>query len=143
MIKIIQGIFGLKVGNTIIPKSAKDEPFSCDEATEKRLVNSGVAIYADESESIVEFEDLEAEVDNEAPLYTDETSLAELKEIAKTLGATDDILKSIRAKAAAKELIDELAKTYEAESKTIGEAEEETEEVAEDAPTFDAVDGVV
>ena len=143
MIKIIQGIFGLKVGNTIIPKSAKDEPFSCDEATEKRLVNSGVAIYADESESIVEFEDLEAEVDNEAPLYTDKTSLAELKEIAKTLGATDDILKSIRAKAAAKELIDKLADEITKGEPVDGPNESEIVEVVEDAPTFDAVDGVV
>lgn len=132
MIKIINGIYGLREGNSIIPKTSKDEPFECDKAEEARLVKLGVAEY-------VACE----EVAEDAPLYTDATSLAELKEIAKTIGATDDVLKSIKSKAAAKELIDALAETYEAESKTIGEAEEETEEVAEDAPTFEAVDGVV
>ena len=132
MIKIIQGTFGLKVGNVITPKTSKDEPFSCDEAIEKRLVDTGVAEYveATEAEAVVEAEEKEA-------LYTDETSLAELKEIAKKLGATEDVLKSIRAKAVAKELIDNLALTYEAESEEIVEVEDE------EVPVFNEADGVV
>ncbi len=45
MIKIIKGYYGYKKGNSIIPKSAKDEPFSCDKAVEERLVKLGVAEY--------------------------------------------------------------------------------------------------
>ena len=121
MIKIINGIYGLRNGNSVIPKTSKDEPFSCDKTEEARLVKLGVAEYVTCKE-----------VSNDAQLYTNETSLAELKEIAKTLGATDEVLKSIRAKATAKELIDALLT-----------GTEESEEAALDIPTFEAVDGVV
>jgi hypothetical protein len=123
MIKIINGIYGYKQGNSIIPKTKKDEPFECDKAEEARLVKLGVAEYVGETKT-----------EEDAPLYTDATGLAELKEIAKSLGATDEELKPIKSKAAAKELIDKLA---------AGAEQTETEEVEEDAPKFDEVDGVV
>lgn len=123
MIKIITGIYGYKKGNSIIPKTSKDEPFECDKAEEARLVKLGVAEYVGATES--------EETEDEA-LYTDETSLAELKEIAKKLGATDEELKPIRAKAVAKELIDKL----------VADAEE-SEETEDDAPNLGDDDGVV
>ena len=125
MIKIIKGYYGYKQGNSIIPKCSKDAPFECDKAEESRLVKLGVAEYVGAPET--------EEVEECSPLYTEETSLAELKEIAKKLGATDEDLKPIRSKAAARELIDNFP---------VGE-EAETEEVEEETPSFDEVDGVV
>ena len=135
MIKIINGIYGYKNGSSIIPKTKSDEPFECDKAEEARLVKLGVAEYVT-CEAVSEVAECEQ-------LYTDETSLAELKEIAKKLGATDEELKSIRAKAAAKELIDKLADEITAGEPIDGPDESEIVEVAEDAPTFEEVDGVV
>ena len=133
MIKIINGVFGYRSGNSIIPKTSKDEPFECDKATEKRLVGLGVAKYVTAEVA----EEVETEETGEcSPLYTKETSLAELKEIAKKLGATEEDLKSIRSKVAAKELIDNLPAGGEGET-------EEAGEVDDDAPSFDDADGVV
>ena len=134
MIKIIRGYYGYKNGNSIIPKSTKDAPFSCDAAEEARLVRLGVAEYVGQPEAV--------EVEGEA-LYTDETSLAELKEIAKKLGATDEELKPIRSKAAAKELIDKLADEICEGEPVEGPDESEIVEVEGEAPSFDEVDGVV
>lgn len=131
MIKIIQGIYGHKVGNTIIPKSAKDEPFSCDKATEKRLVNSGVAVYVEESESIVEFEDLETE--------TEETEETEDKESEESEEMTREELikayKDLGLKGNPAVMKDETLKAKIAQAAELVEDEE--------APKFDAVDGVV
>ena len=126
MIKIINGIYGYRKGTSIIPKTNKDEPFECDKAEEARLVKLGIAEYVGQAET--------EEVEECSALYTEETSLTELKEIAKKLGASDEELKPIRAKAVARELIDKLA---------AGAEQTETEEVEEDAPKFDEVDGVV
>ncbi len=129
MIKIIRGAYGFKKGNTIIPKTVKDDPFSCDKAEEKRLVALGVAQYVDGVEAVVaESEDGEDETD--VALYTDETSMAELKEIAKSQGATDEDLKPLRSKAQVRELIDKLV----AEKSEDGEGE---------APELNTDDGVV
>lgn len=130
MIKIINGVFGYNNGKSIIPKTNKDEPFSCDKATEKRLVAMGVAVYVGSGKS----EQTEEKGDDEGnSLYTDATNFAELKEIAKTLGATDEELKPLKSKAQVRELIDSLA----------NEEVLEDEEDDEDAPNFDEVDGVV
>ena len=128
MIKIIRGVYGYKKGNTIVPKTVKDEPFSCDEAEEKRLVALGVAQYVDGIEAVAEkSEDGEEET---KALYTDETGLAELKEIAKAQGATDEDLKPLRAKAQVRELIDKLVA-------------EKSEDGEEEAPELNTDDGVV
>lgn len=60
MIKIIRGAYGLKKGNSVIPKTVKDEPFSCDEKEEKRLVALGVAQYEAKAEAEVATLDKEA-----------------------------------------------------------------------------------
>lgn len=134
MIKIIKGYYGYKNGNSIIPKCSKDAPFSCDKAEEARLVKLGVAEY------------VKVEADGVAPsgeLYTDNSSLAELKETAKKLGATDEDLKPIKSKAQAKELIDKLADEIAEGEPVDGPDESEIVEADGDAPSFDEVDGVV
>ena len=131
MIKIINGVFGYNNGKSIIPKTSKDEPFSCDKATEERLVAMGVAVYVGTGKA----EQTENKGDDEEKsLYTDATNFAELKEIAKNLGATDEELKPLKSKAKVRELIDQLANE-------IAEGDEVVED-DEDAPNFDEVDGV-
>lgn len=134
MIRIIKGIYGYKKGNSIIPKDSKDAPFECDKAEEARLVKLGIAEYVGTPEIV--------EVEAEA-LYTDETGLAELKEIAKKLGATDEDLKPIRSKAAAKELIDKLADEIVEGEPVDGPDESEIVEVEAEAPDFGDDNGVV
>lgn len=134
MIRIIKGIYGYKKGHSIIPKDSKDAPFECDKAEEARLVKLGVAEYIGNPET----EEVEAEA-----LYTDETGLAELKEIAKKLGATDEDLKPIRSKAAAKELIDKLADEITEGEPVEGPDESEIVEAEEEAPDFGDDNGVV
>ena len=123
MIKIINGIYGYKQGNSIIPKTKKDEPFECDAKEEARLVQLGVAEYVGESKSA-----------EDAPLYTTDMKLADLKEIAKEKGATEEDLKPLNSKAKVIELIEKLLTDAE---------QTETEEGAEDAPDLGDVDGVV
>ena len=133
MIKIIRGAYGFKKGNSVIPKTVKDEPFSCDEKEEKRLVALGVAQYVDGVEAVAD----KSEDEEEKALYTDETGMAELKEIAKAQGATDEDLKPLRSKAQVRELIDKLVadKSEDEEEKEEGESEE--------APELNTDDGVV
>ncbi len=134
MIKIIKGYYGYKQGNSIIPKSSKDAPFECDKAEEARLVKLGVAEY------------VKVEAEDEAPsgeLYTDNSSLAELKETAKKLGATDEDLKPLKSKAQVKELIDKLADEIAEGEPVEGPDESEIVEAEDDAPDLGNDDGVV
>ena len=125
MIKIIRGYYGYKKGNSIIPKSKKDGPFECDKTEEARLVKLGVAEYVGKPET---------EETDGGQLYSAEMKLAELKEIAKEKGATDEDLKPINSKAKAIELIEKLLANVE---------ETETEETDGEAPVFEDTDGVV
>ncbi len=134
MIKIIRGYYGYKNGNSIIPKSSKDAPFECDKEEEARLVKLGVAEY------------VKVEADGDAPsgeLYTDNSSLAELKETAKKLGATDEDLKPLKSKAQVKELIDKLADEIAEGEPVEGPDESEIVEADGDAPDLGNDDGVV
>ena len=133
MIKIIKGYYGYKNGNSIIPKSSKDAPFECDKAEEARLVKLGVAEYAKVE---AKWEGGVAEGD---ALYTPEMKLAELKEIAKAKGATDEDLKPLNSKAKVIELIEKLLAEAEAEANE-GDAEGEGEG---EAPDLGNDDGVV
>lgn len=148
MIKIINGVFGYNNGKSIIPKTSKDEPFSCDKATEKRLVSIGVAVYVKVDEEPVDEGNSNNDGngdDNGKALYNDATNFDELKEIAKTLGATDEDLKPIRSKVQARELIDKLADEIAEGEPVDGPDESEiVEGEGEDdgAPNFDEVDGV-
>ena len=125
MIRIIKYTYGYKKGNTIIPKTAVDAPFSCDAKEEARLVKLGIAEYVNDTADEAD------EVDDEK-LYTDKTPFAELKEIAKLNGATDEDLKPLKSKVQVMELIDKL----------IAGADDKADEADEAAPEFNAVDGV-
>lgn len=52
MIKIINGAFGHLENGRVIPKTSKDEPFSCPKKVEERLVSIGVAKYVKTQESV-------------------------------------------------------------------------------------------
>ncbi len=127
MIKIIRGYYGYKNGNSIIPKSAKDAPFECDKAEEARLVKLGLAEYVK----------AEANEGEGKPLYTAEMKLAELKDIAKAKGATDEDLKPLNSKVKVIELIEKLLAEAEAEANE-GEGNSDEEE-----PNLGDDDGVV
>ena len=147
MIKIIQGTFGLRVNNTIVPKTVKDEPFSCDKATEKRLVAAGIAEYIEEIESVPE---VEAEAEVETEVETEETEVETEVETEETEVKTEDN-KVVAEEPSREELIaafkelglkgnpavmrDETLKAKIAEAAELVEDEE--------APVFEAVDGVV
>ena len=74
MIKIIRGYYGYKKGNSIIPKSVNDGPFSCDKAEEERLVKLGIAEYVTA--------ETEVETKDEAPVELDKKALiARYKEL--------------------------------------------------------------
>jgi hypothetical protein len=113
MIKIIKGYYGYKQGNSIIPKTVNDEPFSCDKAEEERLVKLGVAEYVT-VETVVE-------ANEEAPEALDKKALiARYKELGLTGNPASWKAETI--------------------AKKIAEAEAELED---EAPVFDDTDGVV
>ena len=120
MIKIINGVFGYNNGKSIVPKTSKDEPFSCNKATEKRLVALGVAEYVDGAE-VAEADEVE---------ISREDLIAQFK--AYGLKGNPNTMKTETLKAK----VEEAAKAKEAE------ADEVEAEVDEDAPSFDEVDGV-
>lgn len=123
MIKIINGVFGYNNGQSIIPKTSKDEPFSCDKATEKRLVTLGVAMYVTDEQ--VEDHAEDATTTDEVQNLSKDELIAEYKSLG--LGGNPKVMKE------------------ETLIKKINEAKAALEEVAEDdedAPNFDEVDGV-
>ena len=76
-------------------------------------------------------------------MYDENTKMEQLREIAKSLGTTDEDLKPLKSKDQVKALIDELAaKTEETgDDNDNVEGEVETGD-GEAAPSFDGVDGV-
>lgn len=54
MIKIINGTYGRRVGNRIVPTTSLDSAFELDPDKEERLVNRGVAKYVTKVEGSVE-----------------------------------------------------------------------------------------
>lgn len=121
MIKIINGVFGYNNGKSIVPKTSKDEPFSCDKATEKRLVAIGVAEYVDGAE-VEEVEEVEV---------SREDLIAQFKAFGLKGNPNTMKTETLIAK------VEEAAKANETEADEVDEVE-----VDEDAPSFDEVDGV-
>ena len=144
MIKIINGVFGYNNGKTVIPKTPKDEPFECDKATEKRLVDIGVAEYVtvEKPVEIVEETKPKADVvetkteDETAPVEAEETPvkvskdelIAEYKSLG--LGGNPSIMHE-------ETLIKKINEAQAALEEIAGETETD-----EEAPSFDKVDGV-
>lgn len=117
MIKIIKGVFGYNNGKAVIPKTSKDEPFSCDAKVEKRLVALGIAKYVTETEAEAAVEPV-AEAEVKEP--TREELIAMFKEMGLKGNPSSMKTETLKAK--------------------IAEAAELVED--EDAPDFDDVDGV-
>ena len=131
MIKIINGVFGYREGKSIIPKTSKDAPFECDKATEKRLVDLGVAKYVT----------AEVPVETHAEV-AEEVETAELVEEAIEEPTRDELIaifKEMGLKGNPSSMKTETLKAKIAEAAELVE----DEEVDEDAPSFDDADGVV
>lgn len=130
-IQIINGVFGFNAGNGVVPKTPNDDPFDvADEKVVKRLISQKVAVIVEETTPAKEKAD-DAAGDGDKKLYTDNTKFEELLAIAKKLGATEEELKPIRSKAAAKEFIDNLVN-----KKEDAETDETGSDDSEDAPDF-------
>ena len=123
MIKIVNGVFGYNDGTSVVPKTSKDEPFSCDKATEKRLVSLGVAKYVTGEQ--LEVHDEDANSTDELVNFSKDELIAEYKSLG--LGGNPKVMKE---------------ETLIKKIKEAKEALEEVEEDDEDAPNFDEVDGV-
>lgn len=129
LIKIIAKIYGHREGGQIVPKRPGDAPFEVDEKTALRLVAENVA------ELVAEL----PETPDDDPLaYGDETTLAELKEIAEAYGADAS---ACRSKKAAIEVIEAARAAMGGEDEEPGDTE--TEQNDEDAlPAAGAADPV-
>lgn len=132
MIKIINGVYGRKVGNRVVPVTAKDGPIELTPEQEERLVKKGVAVYVDTKKEVAPIdppedpEDIELdeeETDEESvelPAYNEDMTRDQLNEIAIEYGIEEP--QKARNKAELIAWIDEVA--------------------AEEPPTFDAADAV-
>lgn len=133
MIKIINGVYGRKVGNRVVPVTAKDGPIELTPEQEERLVKKGVAVYVDkpkkeaapidppEDPEDIELEEEETDEESvELPAYNEDMTRDQLNEIAIEYGVEEP--QKARNKAELIAWIDEAA--------------------AEEPPTFDAADAV-
>ena len=80
-IKIINGVYGMRInGYTVEKKTPEDAPFDVPDREADRLVEMGVAAYADETAQTIP-EDAEG-----LPAYNDKMTLGELKKAAEAYG---------------------------------------------------------
>lgn len=77
LIKITKGTYGHWDGKMVVAKTAKDEPFELDDEKAKRLVDLGVAIYAEEK--------MEEDVEEQT---LEDMTVAQLKKLADDRGIT-------------------------------------------------------
>lgn len=114
-VKITDGVYGHNVGGCIVPMTVNDPPFEVSDNAANRIVHLGVGVVLDEvavedtagavatpvedETAPIPCDDLDEEatalecddigddiVDDEAPLYSSENTLAELRETATLLG---------------------------------------------------------
>lgn len=150
-IKIIKGTYGFRPSPDIVePKTSRDPAFSVDDAEADRLVTMGVATIAElheDPDSVAAFtdpddqEDLDDETedtedgeaeddteDDEPLVYNEDMKLDELKNVARSVGASEEELEPLRYKKDVIALIDQI----------IADAGDKTE----GAPELDATDPV-
>lgn len=113
LIKITKGTYGHWDGKMVVAKTTKDEPFELDDEKAKRLVDLGVAIYAEEK---MEEEDVEEQT-------LEDMTVAQLKKLADDRGITYE--RTVR------------------KAELIAMIEEQMEETEDEAPAFDAAEAVV
>ena len=56
MIKIISGTYGHLIDGRVRPKTAASEPFCLTPAQENRLVSRGIAVYVNEADASIGFD---------------------------------------------------------------------------------------
>ena len=136
-IKIINGTYGFRPQpNVVERKNADDAPFFVEDAEADRLVALKVAVIVDGAAApAADPVQMDPETDDqEALVYNEDMKLDELKDVARSVGATEDELKSLRSKKDVIALINEIVE---------GEGEADTEdEDPEDAPDVSAADPV-
>ena len=129
MIKIINGVYGRRVGGRIIPMTANDGPFELTPEQEERLVKKGVAAYVDKpkvtTESVKEGNPPAGEDD--LPDYNEEMTREQLNKIAAAYG--------IKEPQKAKNKAELIALIDEAKAEAINDDEEQP-------PSFAAADAV-
>lgn len=150
-IKIINGTYGFRPSPSVVElKSSRDPAFSVDDAEADRLVAMGVASFAGagvDPATVADFTDPDDLVDpngagsdtedhedggETAPLvYNEDMKLDELKDVARSVGATEDELEALRYKKDVIALIDQI----------VAEAGTGSED-PEDAPEVGAADPV-
>lgn len=136
-IKIINGTYGFRPQPYVVErKNADDAPFFVEDAEADRLVALKVAVIVDGAAApAADPVQMDPETDDqEALVYNEDMKLDELKDVARSVGATEDELKSLRSKKDVIALINEIV---------AGEGEADTEdEDPEDAPDVSAADPV-
>ena len=136
-IKIINGTYGFRPQPHVVErKNADDAPFFVEDAEADRLVALKVAVIVDGAAApAADPVQMDPETDDqEALVYNEDMKLDELKDVARSVGATEDELKSLRSKKDVIALINEIVE---------GEGEADTEdEDPEDAPDVSVADPV-
>ena len=136
-IKIINGTYGFRPQPHVVErKNADDAPFFVEDAEADRLVALKVAVIVDGAAApAADPVQMDPETDDqEALVYNEDMKLDELKDVARSVGATEDELKSLRSKKDVIALINEIVADE-------GEADTEDED-PEDAPDVSAADPV-
>lgn len=99
-VRIISGAYGQHVGNRIVVRDIRSEPFEVDDAEADRIVSLGIAVFvevdADSSghtnmpdSTDDSSDDNAAHFENDSrPAYTIDTPVSELRGIAKACGIT-------------------------------------------------------
>ncbi len=160
-IKIINGVYGYRPdgGPVAEPKSADDAPFEVSDEEAARLVKLKVAkIVETETEDAVADQQTDTAqasgqaggTDGKLPAYDVSMKLAELKEIAKLYGVSEEALAGLRAKKDVVAAIEAEAQGDTDTDQTDEDADLENDEDDEDAveddgeqpPDLNAVDPV-
>lgn len=152
MIQMIAGVFGLQVGGIVKAMDKNSGPFEVSPEQEARLIRLGLAVHVDDGTPIGfdETPPMDDEDDGEPalpelpegvtpiPEYSTENTAAELREIGKLCGLT---FKVGMTKA---EMVAALDAHIEANMvDDVEPTEDDTEDVGEPAPVFDASDAVL
>ena len=126
MIKIVNGVYGMKIGNRVIPVTEKDGPIELAPEKEARLVKKGVAVYvdlpADDASPLIP-----EEPEDKLPEYNEDMTREQLNKIALEYGIEDP--QKARNKAELISWIDEIVD---------GELDDDEDM----PPVFDAADAV-
>ena len=124
-IQIIAGVYGHNEGGRVRAVRAGDKPIEVRDDIGERLVRHGVAAQVVEDiPKDAEIEPAEDEEEETAfPDYGDDMTRAELEEVARSVGITDEELKDAKKKADVIALLDEARDDYEESAPDLDAAE--------------------